>query len=42
VSCRDLTALPPGSYEARATIRQVFTPTAEGCETPPVTFEVRK
>jgi hypothetical protein len=41
-SCFDLTKLAPGIYEARATLRQVYTPTDPSCETRPVRFEVRK
>jgi hypothetical protein len=41
-SCQDWTALPPGRYEARVTLRSVYSPTDPSCETGAVTFEVRK
>jgi hypothetical protein len=41
-TCLDLTKLSPGKYEARATLRSVYTTTDPACETPPVAFEVRK
>jgi hypothetical protein len=41
-SCQDWKTLPSGKYEARVTLRSVYTETDPSCETAPVHFEVRK